>query len=805
MARIARSPGGRGTRWALVVSMVMVASSLSIAEAAAETSTGDELSRTARAEATLDGGVVETEGAGPGSPVGEKELGPAPDRPARPDRDTDTDTGAGEATRAAPSIKGDVSIAAIDTSDRAAVLASYNAEFNRVEPLPDWTGAGQPSCVPGSTSTAHRESVIQRINWYRAMAGMEPVVHDAAMSDEAQATALMMAAEQALAHYPGPGWACWNPVGSEAAARSNLALGASGVLAIDWYMEDFGANNAAVGHRWWLMQPSSVRMGTGDIPLTTSVHPANAVYVYDEATFEPGTGTMRDPDRFWSWPPPGHVPEATVWPRWSLHADRDWGTTTSFESASVVVSVDGQNVPVEVEYRDADSITFVPSTSGTGDRDVTVTVAGIQIDGRAVTKSWTTSIIGASEYVPITPCRVLDTRGWQTLFGPGSELHVQVAGSGPVFADQGGRGDGCGIPMSATAVTASITSVAPWRSGYLRAWPSDEDPPNATFLNYTTDKGTTNTGAIPLGYGQLALGNHSGVTDVVVDVQGYFTASSPGTRYTPVVPCRVADTRAGGGAFASNVQRTLRVTGTGPQFASQGGKAEGCGITPGASALAATVTAVTPSGRDGYLRAWPAGGGAPNATFLNYVRGEGISNTGAVSLSSGSTSQLSLRNYSGTSHYVVDAQGYYSTAAGGARYVPITPCRVIDTRGRGGAFAPNVQRSYRVTGSGPQFAAQGGRSGGCGVPPGAVAVEASMSAVGPTGSAAGYLRAWPAGQAVPNATFLNYTRGQSTTNTGAVPLSTASSSQLSLRNYSGTSHFVVDVMGYFVSDGPPSS
>ena len=69
----------------------------------------------------------------------------------------------------------------------------------------------------------------------------------------------------------------------------------------------------------------------------------------------------------------------------------------------------------------------------------------------------------------------------------------------------------------------------------------------------------------------------------------------------------------------------------------------------------------------------------------------------------------------------------------------------------------------------------------------------------------GWRRAWPAGQAVPNATFLNYTRGQSTTNTGAVPLSTASSSQLSLRNYSGTSHFVVDVMGYFVSDGPPSS
>lgn len=715
--------------------------------------------------------------------AGELRLGSAPERPASVA--AELDSGRDVATRAIEDW--------IDTSDRAAVQAAFNAEFNRIEPSAGWTG-NVGSCQPGTTSQAYKQSVIQRINWYRAMAGVGgPVSLDSAMSAESQAAALMMSANSNLSHDPPNTWNCWTEAGRKGASRSNLALGASGISAIDAYMEDYGANNKRAGHRWWLLQPWAVRMGTGDVPASVK---ANAVYVVDMDNYSPGSGAMRDPDRFFIWPPPGYVPADVVWPRWSLYKD-EAGSSTDMSNATVQVTVHGQTVPVTVDHRSQDRIVFVPQISGTGDIDVSVTVSGIDVDGTSTSKSWTTTIIGASEYVPITPCRVADSRGGPS-FGPYSGAWITVAGTGPDFDAQGGRPGGCGIPETATAVEASISAVTPSASGYLRVWPGFETEPTATFLNYTARKGTTNTGAVPLGRGSLSLGNHAGRTHVVVDVQGYYTTSEPGARYFSLTPCRLADTRLRGGAFLPNVQRSYRVTGTGSEFEAQVGRSDGCGIPAGASAIEASVTAVSPTRANGYLRLWPSGGAAPTATFLNYVRGEGITNTGAVPLAVGDSPHLSLRNYGGSTHQVIDVQGYFSTTGAGARYVPITPCRLVDTRSAGGALSAGSQRSYRVTGTGGEFAAQGGRSNGCGIPAGASAVEASVTAVSPT-RANGFVRIWPAGEPVPGATFLNYTRGQSTTNTGAVGLAPAGTSHLSLRNFGGSSNIVIDVQGYYVT------
>ncbi|MCB0977896.1 MAG: CAP domain-containing protein [Acidimicrobiales bacterium] len=719
-------------------------------------------------------------------PFGEvdgRRLGAAPDRPTAVP--PGLDRGRDAATRAVEDW--------IDTSDRAAVLAAFNAEFDRVEPPSGWTG-NLDSCQPGTTTQAFKQSVIQRINWYRAMAGVGgPVSLDSAMSTQSQAAALMMSANSDLSHDPPDTWNCWTEAGYEGASHSNLALGASGISAVDAYMEDFGDNNTRAGHRWWLLQPWAVRMGTGDVP---APQPANAIHVVDDANYSPGSGEMRDPDRFFSWPPPGYVPADVVWPRWSLYKD-EAGSSTDMSNATVQVTVEGRSVPVTVDHRSQDRIVFVPQISDTGDVDVSVTVSGIDVDGTSTSKSWTTTVIGASEYVPITPCRVADSRGGPS-FGPYSGAWITVAGTGPDFDAQGGRPGGCGIPETATAVEASISAVSPSASGYLRVWPGFETEPTATFLNYTARKGTTNTGAVPLGYGSLSLGNHVGRTHVVVDVQGYYTASEPGARYFSLTPCRLADTRLSGGAFLPNVQRSYRVTGTGSEFEAQGGRSNGCGIPAGASAIEASVTAVSPTRANGYLRLWPSGGAAPTATFLNYVRGEGITNTGAVPLAAGDSPHLNLRNYGGTTHQVIDVQGYFSTTGPGARYVPITPCRLVDTRSAGGALSAGGQRSYRVTGNGSEFVAQGGRANGCGVPTGASAIEASVTAVSPT-RANGFVRIWPAGEPVPGATFLNYTRGQSTTNTGAVGLAPAGTSQLSLRNFGGSSNIVIDVQGYYVT------
>ena len=74
----------------------------------------------------------------------------------------------------------------------------------------------------------------------------------------------------------------------------------------------------------------------------------------------------------------------------------------------------------------------------------------------------------------------------------------------------------------------------------------------------------------------------------------------------------------------------------------------------------------------------------------------------------------------------------------GSVYVAINPCRVLDTRAPAAtrkAFIGNEERNYRVGGTGPEFAGQGGRAGGCAIPDSAKAVEASVTATTPNGTA----------------------------------------------------------------------
>lgn len=136
-------------------------------------------------------------------------------------------------------------------------------------------------------------------------------------------------------------------------------------------------------------------------------------------------------------------------------------------------------------------------------------------------------------------------------------------------------------------------------------------------------------------------------------------------------------------------------------------------------------------------------------------------------------------------------------------FVPVQPCRVIDTRLAGGPLAANVERDFRVTGS-ASLASQGGNASGCGIPQGATTPEAAavainFIAVGPAG--AGDLRAWPFGQTKPLASIINYATvsGLNIANGVVVPIAGTSMDAADLAviaDVSGT-HLVADVTGYF--------
>lgn len=131
-------------------------------------------------------------------------------------------------------------------------------------------------------------------------------------------------------------------------------------------------------------------------------------------------------------------------------------------------------------------------------------------------------------------------------------------------------------------------------------------------------------------------------------------------------------------------------------------------------------------------------------------------------------------------------------------YVAVSPCRIVDTRAGGGAMAAGSTRSFVVS-STTGFPAQGGKSGGCGLPASATSVSISMVAVGPGHS--GYLSAWPAGTAKPSASVLNYP-AVADTSTGLTitikPNVAAGAAQLSVFTSGGPTHLVIDVAGYYV-------
>ena len=80
----------------------------------------------------------------------------------------------------------------LDTSDRRAVLDSYQTEFAKSDPAIGWTG-DRSSCQAGTTNPAYRNAIIDRVNWFRSVAGVPAnITENATYSAKAQQAALMM-------------------------------------------------------------------------------------------------------------------------------------------------------------------------------------------------------------------------------------------------------------------------------------------------------------------------------------------------------------------------------------------------------------------------------------------------------------------------------------------------------------------------------------------------------------------------------------------------------------------------------------
>ena len=125
---------------------------------------------------------------------------------------------------------------------------------------------------------------------------------------------------------------------------------------------------------------------------------------------------------------------------------------------------------------------------------------------------------------------------------------------------------------------------------------------------------------------------------------------------------------------------------------------------------------------------------------------------------------------------------------GSSSFFTVTPCRVLDTRNPAGplggpALAANADRTFAVTAS------------GCGIPATAKAISANLTVTAP--SAAGDLRVFSGGGALPNTSALNYRGGQTRANSQVLPLGAAGDLTVHCDQGSGTAQIILDVNGYF--------
>ena len=120
-------------------------------------------------------------------------------------------------------------------------------------------------------------------------------------------------------------------------------------------------------------------------------------------------------------------------------------------------------------------------------------------------------------FTSLAPNRVLDTR---TQFGAAGPVPAQ----GSISVQMTGRG---GIPATGvSAVALNVTAVSPTSAGYITAWPSLTNRPEASNLNFSPGQNIPNMVIVPVGTdGKISLFNGSGGTvQLLADVAGYYLA-----------------------------------------------------------------------------------------------------------------------------------------------------------------------------------------------------------------------------------------------------------------------------------------
>lgn len=381
----------------------------------------------------------------------------------------------------------------------------------------------------------------------------------------------------------------------------------------------------------------------------------------------------------------------------------------------------------------------------------------------------------------VAPCRVLDTR-----VPIGVAVARKVPAGGTIDVDMTGP---CGVPSTGVgAVALNVTVANGSAPGHLTVHPAGQATPWASNLNFAAGQTIANMVVVNAGIdGKVSLHNGSSApVDVVADVAGWTDPSGTGSVNT-ITPQRILDTRGGENGFPLGTTRIAPVAKRGTLDV----KVTGVGGVPatGVTAVVVNLTVTSPTA-PGFLTAYPSNESLPVVSNLNFVAGQTIPNLAVVKV--GPDGIVKIYNGSdGTAHVIADVSGW-TTAADPTQpgvFMSLTPQRILDTRGVGGAeLGAPVARvpaqgsiSVKVTGVG-------------GVPlTGVGAVVLNLTA---TNTAAdGWVVAYPSGGSLPTASNVNFVAKQSIAN--LVTVKVGPDGRINLTNGSPQPlDLVADIAGY---------
>ncbi|HET9848322.1 MAG TPA: fibronectin type III domain-containing protein [Candidatus Dormibacteraeota bacterium] len=413
---------------------------------------------------------------------------------------------------------------------------------------------------------------------------------------------------------------------------------------------------------------------------------------------------------------------------------------------------------------------------GLANGSYTFTVVASNINGPGLPSAPSNAVTVANlggQFHPLTPARILDTRDVNIPVGEGQSRDVAVLGLGGVPKD------------GVSAVVINVTVTDPTASSYLTVYPSGQPPPTASNLNFVAGQSIPNLVIATLGdNGGIAVYNHTGSVQVVMDVQGWIstpqTTSGTSGLFRSLPPMRLMDTRTGqGGSHRLGQGQTVTL-----QVAGAGGVP-----TTGVSAVVLNVTAIGPSA-PGYLSVLPGGPPltqSPGTSSVNFSAGQLIPNRVIVPLSGG---QIRIYNFQGGVDVVVDVNGWFTDGSDPSailgQYTAMAPTRILDTRDP----SNNANHLGPLT-SGDTLILPVTAQGRC--PAGSSSAVLNVTVTDTT--AGSFLRVYPS-DALAGTSDLNWTAGTVIPNLVMVRLSGADGT-VAIYNLAGSADVIADLTGCF--------